>query len=517
MGDRVCDAVVIGAGIAGSTLAKQLADSGWDTMLLDRQTFPRHKVCGEFLSPEAMEMLDMLGMKERVLAEQPALLESAKLYMPHGGCIETALPGAALGISRWTLDPLLHEEARRAGAEVLTGTAVSRVHPCSAGYAIEAKRGGERLTFLARTVIAAWGAGARSGIWSGGDTPPRRGSEGRESSRRQPEGASYVGVKSHYSGVEPGAAVELYFVEGGYVGIAAGESGHVNVAALLTRAFVQQAKSGGSGGAADRGGLAAGHGGTTGSGGMAGAGRGEAAGHGGTTGSGGTAGAGRGEAAGHDGTTGSGGTAGAGRGEAAGHDGTTGSGGMAGAGRGEAAGYGGMTGSGGTTGAGRGEATGHGGTTGSGEAVLTILEAAIHSHPKLAERLRGASSVPGTQAAVAPVRLVAKPREWEGLPHIGDASVMIAPLCGDGMSMALRSSLLCAPLADRYLRGTLSYAGWREAYQSAVQQQFRRPLRWGQAMQFLFAVPGLGRLLPAAARLSPTLVSALVKATRLKL
>ena len=46
--NRLYDAVVLGAGIAGSSMAKQLADQGWDTLLVDRRRFPRHKVCGEF-------------------------------------------------------------------------------------------------------------------------------------------------------------------------------------------------------------------------------------------------------------------------------------------------------------------------------------------------------------------------------------------------------------------------------------------------------------------------------------
>ncbi|MBW7460228.1 FAD-dependent oxidoreductase, partial [Paenibacillus sepulcri] len=43
------DAIVLGAGIAGSSMALSLARQGWNTLLVDRHSFPRHKVCGEFL------------------------------------------------------------------------------------------------------------------------------------------------------------------------------------------------------------------------------------------------------------------------------------------------------------------------------------------------------------------------------------------------------------------------------------------------------------------------------------
>ena len=58
---KQADVIVIGAGVAGTSCALQLAKQGHRTILLDRQSFPRHKTCGEFMSPETKEMLDYLG------------------------------------------------------------------------------------------------------------------------------------------------------------------------------------------------------------------------------------------------------------------------------------------------------------------------------------------------------------------------------------------------------------------------------------------------------------------------
>ena len=106
---KQADVIVIGAGVAGTSCALQLAKQGHRTILLDRQSFPRHKTCGEFMSPETKEMLDYLGVKLRGTVE-PSSMDHAKIVMPHGGEINAPLPGQATGISRYELDRL-HEHA----------------------------------------------------------------------------------------------------------------------------------------------------------------------------------------------------------------------------------------------------------------------------------------------------------------------------------------------------------------------------------------------------------------------
>ncbi|MDG0812629.1 NAD(P)/FAD-dependent oxidoreductase [Cohnella rhizosphaerae] len=113
-------------------------------------------------------------------------------------------------------------------------------------------------------------------------------------------------------------------------------------------------------------------------------------------------------------------------------------------------------------------------------AVQGWLDLARARCPALARRLAGAAPVPGTQAAVAPVRLYAKPTPWDGVPLVGDACAAIPPLCGDGMSMALRAAQLCAASAERYLCGALSLSEWEEAYALAIRGAFSGPLRWGE-------------------------------------
>jgi flavin-dependent dehydrogenase len=376
--NHIQDVAVIGAGIAGSSLAKSLADRGWETVLIDHKKFPRHKVCGEFLSPESQSMLNTLGLRGLVESLQPSLISRTRLIYSYGDALEIPLPGIALGVSRYSLDSTLHSAALSSGVHVETATTVTSVYPNDRGYLIETKQGEERKTYQVRAVIAAWGANCRSGL------PGHR-----------PNGTAknmYIGVKSHFRGIELEPVVELYFFDGGYLGISPIEGGLVNVAALLKRkAFRNTEKT-----------------------------------------------------------------------------------------------------------------------------ILGLIDAACRRNPKLYQKLVNAVPVPGTQAAVAPVDLNRKPLAWDLIPHVGDATLMIPPFCGDGMSMALRSALLCSPLADSYLCGEISLSKWIHEYSQSIQREFKGPLQWGRLLQWLFGVPVLPRLLLSAAHLTPGMAYGLVQATRLK-
>ncbi|CAM4161942.1 NAD(P)/FAD-dependent oxidoreductase [Paenibacillus alkaliterrae] len=376
--ERRVDAAVLGAGLAGSCLAKAFADKGWETVLIDRQTFPRHKVCGEFLSPEAQSTMHAFGLTETVAALRPRIIERIRLIFDNGAEVELPLPGAAWGLSRYALDAELHRAAQQAGAQLHTATTVTDVHPSGTGYVIRTKRGGDISTIQARTVVAAWGANPHAGL---------PGNRQKTSSQK-----TYMGVKSHFDGITMEPVIEMYFFRGGYLGLCKVEDGHVNAAALLERdAFANAGKS-----------------------------------------------------------------------------------------------------------------------------IMSIMEAAAQRNPKLAQRLAAAVPVRDTQAAVAPVHLKRKPLAWDTLPLLGDAAAMIAPLCGDGMSMALRSAAICAPLVDSYLRGNLTLGDWEQQYTRTIQREFNGPLRWGSLLQWLLSMPAVTQLLPGAARLAPGLAHGLVQATRLK-
>src|SRR4051794_18644795 len=118
------DAAIVGAGAAGSTLALLLARAGWSVALIDKDVFPRRKVCGECIAAGNLALLDDLGLGSVFSSIAGAELRSMELWVGSRR-VRADLPpapgsrpwGRALG--REHLDTLLLEQARRAGADVL--------------------------------------------------------------------------------------------------------------------------------------------------------------------------------------------------------------------------------------------------------------------------------------------------------------------------------------------------------------------------------------------------------------
>ena len=120
------DVIVIGGGPAGCSAAIGLSRLGYNVMLCDQAKFPRDKVCGEFISPAADPILDRLGILSRIETLNPKRLKGVCISSYEGEefSIDYPLqPGLAerptsLSVSRYELDSLFVEEAKRAGVEV---------------------------------------------------------------------------------------------------------------------------------------------------------------------------------------------------------------------------------------------------------------------------------------------------------------------------------------------------------------------------------------------------------------
>lgn len=108
-----CDVLVIGAGPAGSACALWLARQGRRVVLVDQQAFPRDKVCGDGLIPDAHRALERLGLLDDVLARsRPA--SHVGCHAPRGGHV--AVPGQVAVLPRRELDDILKRGAEQAGA-----------------------------------------------------------------------------------------------------------------------------------------------------------------------------------------------------------------------------------------------------------------------------------------------------------------------------------------------------------------------------------------------------------------
>ena len=215
------DAIIIGAGPAGSSAAILLARAGWSVALVQKQIFPRRKVCGECIAASNLPLLEALGIG--LAFERAAGSELRHVALMRGErTVVAELPpashpnypwGRALG--RETLDTLLLEEALAAGAQVFQPWTVKALQGGAGAWCCKLRGAdaGESLTLRAPVAIAAHGS------WESlpSERPPRRG-------RRS--GADLLAFKANFRGaaLQEGLLPVLCF-DGGYGGMVVADGG----------------------------------------------------------------------------------------------------------------------------------------------------------------------------------------------------------------------------------------------------------------------------------------------------
>lgn len=201
------DLIVAGAGPAGAAAAITAARNGARVLLLDKDRFPRHKVCGEFVSPESLRVLESL-LPERPFHTVPAI-PGAQILLD-GRSLGFPVNPAARSIPRYQLDAALVQAARHAGVEVREETSARQVLP---GKLFSVTIGADALK--AKAVINA------TGRWS-------------QLTRFKPANREkWVGLKAHFSEASPPQSVDLYFFPGGYCGVQPVGKDSVNVCAMV--------------------------------------------------------------------------------------------------------------------------------------------------------------------------------------------------------------------------------------------------------------------------------------------
>src|SRR6187402_1587929 len=150
-----CDVLIIGAGPAGSSAARLLAQAGWSVVLVEKTEFPRRKVCGEFISAAALPVLAACGVAQAFAAAAGPPVTRVGAY---AGNAMLAAPsernwGRALG--REHLDLMLRDAAVSAGAVLLQPAEVISLRRVADGHLCLLDNG---LEIAAATVIAACGS-----------------------------------------------------------------------------------------------------------------------------------------------------------------------------------------------------------------------------------------------------------------------------------------------------------------------------------------------------------------------
>lgn len=120
------DALIIGGGPAGSMAAMRLAAAGGRVVLIEKERAAHHKVCGEFLSPEAIHYLHQVGISPLDLGG--SVIGNVRLSSANT-VVASKLPFAAVSLSRSTLDEALLSRAAETGCEIARGVAVESLTP----------------------------------------------------------------------------------------------------------------------------------------------------------------------------------------------------------------------------------------------------------------------------------------------------------------------------------------------------------------------------------------------------
>jgi flavin-dependent dehydrogenase len=197
------DTAIIGGGLAGLSLSIQLSKKGHRVILFEKETYPFHKVCGEYISMESWPFLESLGvpLKDMQLPRIKKLVVTA----PDGTALEGVLPLGGFGISRYTLDALLKDIAIKEGVEVKEACKVTDVKFDGGQFDIHTGKG----TFSSLSCCGTYGKKANLDVkWKRYFT--------LNNSRRLNQ---FTGIKYHIETSFPGDTIALHNFKNGYCGI----------------------------------------------------------------------------------------------------------------------------------------------------------------------------------------------------------------------------------------------------------------------------------------------------------
>jgi flavin-dependent dehydrogenase len=216
------DVLIIGGGLAGLAGALHLSKQGLSVTLIEKTAYPKHKVCGEYISNEILPYLDWLGVDVSQL--HPAAIKAFEFSSVSGGVLSARLPLGGFGVSRYALDHYMYEIAQAGGCTIIEGAVTDVTFHDDEFSVIASDR-----KYKSKIVLGAFGKRSAIDQLMARDFIKKR--------------SPWLAVKAHYSGLFPDDLVALHNFEGGYCGVSRVEGDAINICYLADYDTFKQYKN----------------------------------------------------------------------------------------------------------------------------------------------------------------------------------------------------------------------------------------------------------------------------------
>ncbi|MEP6676039.1 MAG: NAD(P)/FAD-dependent oxidoreductase [Ferruginibacter sp.] len=217
-GNKIYDVAIAGGGLAGLCLSIQLVRHGHSVILFEKETYPFHKVCGEYISIESWDFLEGLGVNLTKL--NVSKITELQVSAVNGKMFKQSLPLGGFGISRYLLDHHLAGIAVSAGVTVMENCRINDIVFNDQEFAIDTGAG------LYKATVACGSFGKRSNLDIKWKRPFAQAAKNKLN--------NYIGIKYHIHTDFPTDTIALHNFKNGYCGMVKIEDDKYNLCYLTT-------------------------------------------------------------------------------------------------------------------------------------------------------------------------------------------------------------------------------------------------------------------------------------------
>ncbi len=216
------DICIVGGGLAGLIAAIHLRKKNYNVIVIEKNEYPKHKVCGEYISNEVLPYLQSLNLDIATL--NPAKIEKLSFSLVSGISTSTTLPLGGFGVSRYNLDHYLYSEATKIGCKIIQETVLD-INFLDNQFTVSTNKN----DYNSKIILGSFGK--RSNL----DVKFNRTFIQKQS--------LCLGVKAHYSLDYQDDLVGLHHFRGGYCGVSKVENSVVNICYLCNYETFKKCKN----------------------------------------------------------------------------------------------------------------------------------------------------------------------------------------------------------------------------------------------------------------------------------